>query len=201
MPAQVRTLLSANIHALGSHASVHSSPFPTPFAFFCVPFSPLSSTTTTTGKDSDQMLQGGVSIRLWSRQCPKCPQCHKETGLYCQRCTCSSRAKQFVELWIQIEKPADVIKAKRLIFPGVGSFGAAMDVIARKGYVQPLVEYIQVDSCALHRARDPCRSRLVRFLGSVWGFNCSLLAVMKTEDMKDLELFQARNRCEDVIHR
>jgi glutamine amidotransferase/cyclase len=45
---------------------------------------------------------------------------------------------------MQVEKPADIAAADRLIFPGVGSFGQAMTILKQRDLVQPLVEYIQV---------------------------------------------------------
>ena len=41
-----------------------------------------------------------------------------------------------------VERPADVLRAERLIFPGVGAFGAAMERLHRLGYVEPLREYL-----------------------------------------------------------
>lgn len=41
-----------------------------------------------------------------------------------------------------IERPSDILKAERLIFPGVGAFGAAMERLHRLGYVEPLQEYL-----------------------------------------------------------
>ncbi|HYN78044.1 MAG TPA: imidazole glycerol phosphate synthase subunit HisF [Lamprocystis sp. (in: g-proteobacteria)] len=42
----------------------------------------------------------------------------------------------------EIERPADILKAERLIFPGVGAFGAAMERLHQLGYVGPLKEYL-----------------------------------------------------------
>lgn len=42
----------------------------------------------------------------------------------------------------QIRQPADILKAERLIFPGVGSFGEAMERLHALGYVEPLREYL-----------------------------------------------------------
>lgn len=42
----------------------------------------------------------------------------------------------------EIERPEDILKAERLIFPGVGAFGAAMERLHRLGYVEPLKEYL-----------------------------------------------------------
>eukprot|EP00898_Chlorokybus_atmophyticus_P005640 jgi/Chlat1/6077/Chrsp4S06351 len=43
----------------------------------------------------------------------------------------------------EVTKPEDIASAERLIFPGVGAFAAAMDVIVRKGYAEPLKDYIR----------------------------------------------------------
>ena len=37
-----------------------------------------------------------------------------------------------------VEGPQDIANAERLVFPGVGAFGAAMDVLAEKGYTNAL---------------------------------------------------------------
>lgn len=39
---------------------------------------------------------------------------------------------------------ADIANAERLIFPGVGAYEQAMGVLAAKGYIEPLKDYIQV---------------------------------------------------------
>lgn len=41
-----------------------------------------------------------------------------------------------------VEKPSDILQARKLIFPGVGAFGQAMIALREKGYVKPLQEYI-----------------------------------------------------------
>jgi len=43
-----------------------------------------------------------------------------------------------------IERPEDILKAERLLFPGVGSFGAAMERLHALGYVEPLREYLRI---------------------------------------------------------
>jgi glutamine amidotransferase/cyclase len=45
---------------------------------------------------------------------------------------------------LQVEKPSDITAADKLIFPGVGSFGQAVEVLQKRDYAQPLVEYIEV---------------------------------------------------------
>lgn len=42
-----------------------------------------------------------------------------------------------------ISRPADILQAQRLIFPGVGSFGAAMERLHSLGYVEPLKQYLR----------------------------------------------------------
>jgi glutamine amidotransferase/cyclase len=42
----------------------------------------------------------------------------------------------------EITRPDDILKAERLIFPGVGAFGAAMERLHQLGYVEPLREYL-----------------------------------------------------------
>jgi imidazole glycerol-phosphate synthase len=42
-----------------------------------------------------------------------------------------------------IQRPEDILRAERLIFPGVGSFGAAMQKLHQYGYVEPLREYLR----------------------------------------------------------
>ncbi|MTW22652.1 imidazole glycerol phosphate synthase subunit HisF [Allochromatium palmeri] len=42
----------------------------------------------------------------------------------------------------EIKRPEDILKAERLIFPGVGAFGAAMERLHRLGYVEPLKAYL-----------------------------------------------------------
>ncbi|MBU3937406.1 MAG: imidazole glycerol phosphate synthase subunit HisF [Proteobacteria bacterium] len=41
--------------------------------------------------------------------------------------------------------PADILAAEKLIFPGVGSFGSAMQRLHQYGYVEPLLEYLRGD--------------------------------------------------------
>ncbi len=39
--------------------------------------------------------------------------------------------------------PDDIIQAEKLVFPGVGSFGKAMQRLAELGYIEPLIRYIK----------------------------------------------------------
>ncbi len=41
-----------------------------------------------------------------------------------------------------ISRPQEILKAERLIFPGVGAFGAAMQRLHSLGYAEPLKEYL-----------------------------------------------------------
>lgn len=42
----------------------------------------------------------------------------------------------------RVESPEDIDRAKKLIFPGVGSFGSAMKFLKDKGYFEPLRRYL-----------------------------------------------------------
>ena len=42
----------------------------------------------------------------------------------------------------EVTAPNDILKADKLIFPGVGSYGSAMEVLKSRGYVEPLREYL-----------------------------------------------------------
>ena len=44
-----------------------------------------------------------------------------------------------------VTKPEQITTAKVLVFPGVGAFGSAMQVLHEKGFVEPLKEYIAAD--------------------------------------------------------
>ncbi|XP_019193782.1 PREDICTED: imidazole glycerol phosphate synthase hisHF, chloroplastic-like [Ipomoea nil] len=44
-----------------------------------------------------------------------------------------------------VQTPEDILKAKRLIFPGVGAFAAAMDVLNKNGMAEALSTYIEQD--------------------------------------------------------
>ncbi len=44
-----------------------------------------------------------------------------------------------------VESPADITDAERLIFPGVGSFGHMMEILAAKGFLEPLRNYLLAD--------------------------------------------------------
>jgi glutamine amidotransferase/cyclase len=42
-----------------------------------------------------------------------------------------------------VQRPQDIDQAETLVFPGVGAFGSMMDSLRSKGYVQPLLRYLQ----------------------------------------------------------
>lgn len=44
-----------------------------------------------------------------------------------------------------VQAPEDILNAKRLIFPGVGAFAPAMDVLEKKGLAEALCTYIEQD--------------------------------------------------------
>ncbi|KAE9458260.1 hypothetical protein C3L33_09839, partial [Rhododendron williamsianum] len=44
-----------------------------------------------------------------------------------------------------VQSPKDILNAERLIFPGVGAFAAAMDVLTQKGMAEALCTYIEND--------------------------------------------------------
>ncbi|NOQ46580.1 MAG: imidazole glycerol phosphate synthase subunit HisH, partial [Desulfobulbaceae bacterium] len=44
-----------------------------------------------------------------------------------------------------VKAPADIENADRLIFPGVGNFGAMMHILREKQYIEPLQKYLQSD--------------------------------------------------------
>ena len=44
-----------------------------------------------------------------------------------------------------VRSPEDILAADRLVFPGVGAFGSAMDVLTRTGMADALREYIRRD--------------------------------------------------------
>ncbi|CAG8690065.1 10883_t:CDS:2 [Racocetra persica] len=43
-----------------------------------------------------------------------------------------------------VEKPEDILAADKLIFPGVGAFGSAMELLTSKNYAEPLKQYIKL---------------------------------------------------------
>ena len=61
----------------------------------------------------------------------------------------------------QVESAADIASAERLIFPGVGAFGQAMDILRQRGYTQALRDYVLVRDHAVGRGGEP-RALVVR---------------------------------------
>lgn len=44
-----------------------------------------------------------------------------------------------------VSRPEDIRQADKLVFPGVGSFGSAMDRLTKMGYVEPLLAHIKAN--------------------------------------------------------
>jgi glutamine amidotransferase/cyclase len=44
-----------------------------------------------------------------------------------------------------VQRPEDIVRAERLVFPGVGNYGALMHTLRERAYVEPLVDYIRSD--------------------------------------------------------
>ncbi|KAG0058039.1 Histidine biosynthesis bifunctional protein hisB, partial [Linnemannia elongata] len=44
-----------------------------------------------------------------------------------------------------VKDPSDILKADKLIFPGVGAFGSAMQSLHAKGYAEPLKQYLSLN--------------------------------------------------------
>jgi len=44
-----------------------------------------------------------------------------------------------------VQKPEDILDAEHLVFPGVGAFAAAMEVLRRNGMDEALCQYIEQD--------------------------------------------------------
>lgn len=44
-----------------------------------------------------------------------------------------------------VQDPEDILRAKTLVFPGVGAFGSMMDILSSKGFIQPLRQYLSED--------------------------------------------------------
>ena len=41
-----------------------------------------------------------------------------------------------------VKTPKDLSEAKKLIFPGVGAYGSAMDILRVRGLIDPSREYV-----------------------------------------------------------
>lgn len=50
---------------------------------------------------------------------------------------------------LQVETAADIAAADKLVFPGVGAFGRAMEILEARGYTQALKDYVAVSSSSL----------------------------------------------------
>ncbi len=44
-----------------------------------------------------------------------------------------------------VQTPDDIRRADRLVFPGVGNFGAMMQILGEKGFIEPLISYLKSD--------------------------------------------------------
>lgn len=44
---------------------------------------------------------------------------------------------------LDVRCPADILSAERIVFPGVGSFGSAMQRLAELGYIEPLLQHLR----------------------------------------------------------
>ncbi len=44
-----------------------------------------------------------------------------------------------------VQNKEDILSAEKLVFPGVGAFGNMMDILNRKGFVAPLMAYLNAD--------------------------------------------------------
>ena len=53
--------------------------------------------------------------------------------------------EQAGETVVSVDSPEDIEKAERLVFPGVGNFGAMMQILRQKQLVEPLLRYLQAD--------------------------------------------------------
>ncbi len=74
-----------------------------------------------------------------------------------------------------VQSPADILNAERLIFPGVGSYGSVMQSLQRDGFVEPLVERIRSDKPLL----GICVALQVLFEGSEESPGVAGLSVLK----------------------
>jgi glutamine amidotransferase/cyclase len=79
----------------------------------------------------------------------------------------------------EVARPRDILDAERLIFPGVGSFGAAMERLHALGYVEPLRAYL--------RAGRP-------FLGICIGLQCLFEGSEESPGVSGLGLIPGRIR-------
>ena len=98
----------------------------------------------------------------------------------------------------QVEKVGDIAQADRLIFPGVGSYGQAMERLKQLGYTDALKDYIQVPGSArssshylpfyILRCPRRCMAHSVLACSQVnhswvyvWDYSCCLRAAQRVE--------------------
>lgn len=74
-----------------------------------------------------------------------------------------------------VKDPSDILTAERLIFPGVGSYGAVMDRLQRDGFVEPLIQRIKEDRPML----GICVALQVLFQGSEESPGVSGLSILQ----------------------
>lgn len=48
-----------------------------------------------------------------------------------------------------VNRPEEILSAEKLVFPGVGSFGIAMEQLRKRGYMEPLRRRIREDKSFL----------------------------------------------------
>jgi glutamine amidotransferase/cyclase len=76
-----------------------------------------------------------------------------------------------------VRGPEDILSAERLVFPGVGAFGAAMTRLEQLGFVEPLREYLQADR---------------PFLGICIGLQCLFEGSSESPDQAGLGIIPGR---------
>jgi len=75
---------------------------------------------------------------------------------------------------LQVEKADDIYNAQRIVFPGVGTFGQAMEIIKERGYTSALKEYILADRPFL----GICLGLQLLFDGSEESSGCEGLSII-----------------------
>ncbi|MFO7750355.1 MAG: imidazole glycerol phosphate synthase subunit HisF [Desulfobacteraceae bacterium] len=71
--------------------------------------------------------------------------------------------------------PDDILKAEKLIFPGVGHYGSMIEILREKGYIEPLKAYLQADR---------------PFLGICLGFQALFNGSQEWPDQEGLAVFK-----------
>ena len=79
-----------------------------------------------------------------------------------------------------VSAPGDILQAEKLIFPGVGSFGSAMQRLAACGYLEPLIHYIRDNRPYL----GICLGLQTLFEGSEESFGANGLGIIKGNVMR-----------------